>query len=105
MNEEYRVDRDRLIADAMKTGMSKTDASVLVDISAHAFRAAVEAGLRIIDTAPIELRKAALASVAGSWIGVLTEHFPDHWKQIRERENPVSEPTVIVLPPRQQEQG
>lgn len=92
--------RDKLVVEAMKTGMSRESASILVDISKHAFEKTVEAAMRVLDTAPIELRKAGLASVA-----VLTEHFPDHWAAVKDNPTAITEPTVIVLPPTRQEQS
>ncbi|MFL5900921.1 MAG: hypothetical protein ACJ75S_06945 [Solirubrobacterales bacterium] len=94
------ADRDRMVVGAMKTGLSKSDASVLVDISKHAFEHAVEAAIRVIDTAPPNLRTAALASVAGSWLGILSEHFPEHWKALKDQNVTPHMPTVIVVPPK-----
>lgn len=98
--------RAKLIAETMRSStLTREQASVLVDMSKHAFETSVEAAMRILDTAPMEMRVAALASVAGSWLGVLKEHFPEHWKAVQANPNAIDEPTVIVLPPRNQRES
>ena len=92
-------ERDKLIADAMKAGLSRNDASVMVDISKHAFEQGVEAMMRILETIPSNsVRNGAFASALASCAGILQEHFPEHWKALVEAGGKISEPTVIVLP-------
>lgn len=90
--------RDRMIVEAMRTGMTRLQASVLTDVSKHAFEEAMNTAQRILDTCPPELRLAAFASVLASFATVLREKMPEHWAAFCSVDTTMGEATVIELP-------
>lgn len=91
-----------MIADAMRMGLSHADASVLTDVSKHAFEEAMATAKRIVDTAPDRLKLPAFASVLASFGTVMREHFPEHWSAFAAASlDDVANDCVIVLPDRQ----
>lgn len=93
-------DRDRLIQASTELGMPFELAEQLHDISKHAFDQAFDAMRRIVDTAPQVLRVPITASVLASFVVVMRDSFPDHWKAILEADTSPTETTVIILPER-----
>lgn len=90
--------RDRMIVDAMRTGLSRAEASILTDISKHAFEEAMSTAQRILDTCPPQLRLAAFASVLASFATVMREKLPEHWAAFAAAPTTTGEATVITLP-------
>jgi hypothetical protein len=90
--------RDRMIVEAMRTGMTRLQASVLTDVSKHAFDEAMGTAQRILDSCPPELRLAAFASVLASFATVLREKLPQHWDAFVAAGSTCDTDTVIVLP-------
>lgn len=87
--------RDRMIVQAMRTGLSREQAAILTDMSKHAFEAGMATVLRILDTCPPELREALFASVLASFAGALREHLPAHWAAFQQADVSQDEATVI----------
>lgn len=92
--------RDAMIVAAMRTGLTRLQASVLTDVSKHAFDEALTTAQRVLDTCPPELRFAAFASVLASFATILRDKLPDHWRAFVAAETVTNHPAVIVLPPR-----
>lgn len=89
-----------MIVDAMRTGMTRLQASVLTDVSKHAFDEAMGTAQRILDNCPPELRLTAFASVLASFATVLREKLPEHWAAFCSVDTTTGEATVIELPER-----
>lgn len=94
------ADRDAMIAGAMRTGLSRLQASILTDVSKHAFDEAMGTAQRILDTCPPELRLAAFASVLASFATVLRDKLPEHWAAFVAAEVNTESAQVIQLPER-----
>lgn len=92
--------RDEMVAGAMRTGLSREQASVLTDISKHAFDEAFAAARRVIDTAPDELKAATFTSVLASFATIMRERFPEHWEAFVAVPVTPDRSTVITLPDR-----
>lgn len=90
--------RDAMIVAAMRTGMTRVQASVLTDCSKHAFDEAMDTAQRILDACPPDLRLAAFASVLASFATVLREKLPDHWQAFVAANTTTADSQVIVLP-------
>lgn len=88
--------RDKLIVGAMRSGMTREQASVLTDVSKHAFEEGMATVMRILDTCPPDLRAPGLASVLASFGTVMRDHFPEHWKAFVAHDD--THDAVIVLP-------
>jgi hypothetical protein len=92
--------RDRMIVEAMRTRMTRMQASVLTDVSKHAFDEAMGTAQRVLDSCPPELRLAAFASVLASFATVMREKLPEHWAALVATETTMGEAAVIELPER-----
>ena len=64
MNEDKRIDRPAAIRAFMGVGFSREDADTMVDLTAHGLTEAEQAIMRIVDTAPVQLRLMILANIA-----------------------------------------
>lgn len=82
----------------MQAGLTKDQAHILTDLSKHAFDEASDAMMRIAAGAPEELIVPIVTSVMGSFAKAMREQFPDHWQAFLTSEQPVDQPSVIVLP-------
>lgn len=98
MSAEAAQNRDAMIVAAMRTGLTRLQASVLTDVSKHAFDEAMTTAQRILDTCPPELRLAAFASVLASFATVLREKLPEHWQAFVAAAPTTNESVVITLP-------
>lgn len=88
--------RDRMIVQAMRTGMTREEASILTDVSKHAFEQAMEAAQRVLGSCPPDLRVPALASVLASFATVMRDNLPEHWTAFCAADD--THDAVIVLP-------
>lgn len=94
------TERDKMIAAAIRTGMSRADASLLTDLGKHAFEQAFDAMRRVVETAPQPLKLPLTASVMASFASIMRESFPEHWAAFVATETDRENGTVIVLPDR-----
>lgn len=94
---EEGLNRDAMIVAAMRTGMTRLQASILTDVSKHAFDEAMGTAQRVLDTCPPELRLAAFASVLASFATVLRDKLPEHWQAFLAAGQQTHD-AVIVLP-------
>lgn len=97
MSAADRATRDRMIVEAMRTGLCRADAAVLTDMSKHAFTEAMGTAQRVLDTCPPQLRLAAFASVVASFASVMREQLPEHWAAFIAAGDQTAD-AVIVLP-------
>lgn len=88
--------RDRMIVGAMRSGMTREQASVLTDVSKHAFEEAMGTVMRILDTCPPDLRVPGLASVLASFATVMRDQLPEHWAAFCAADD--THDQVIIMP-------
>ena len=95
MSAPAAAERDRLIVGAMRAGMTREQASVLTDVSKHAFEEAIGTAKRIVATCPPDLQAPAFASVLASFATVFRDMMPEHWAAFCATED--THDAVIVL--------
>ncbi|MEJ7831296.1 MAG: hypothetical protein WKF79_00135 [Nocardioides sp.] len=91
-----QADRDRMIAETVRAGVPRSDASEIVDLGAHACEQAMDAARRVADTASPGNRLPVFVSVLASMATLMREDFPDQWEAFLEANPPSGRSTVII---------